>query len=187
MDQLINEQTIAEILQLGGQYFIPASALLRALYNGIRRKFPEGFLNIAFASMATGVTAVMDGQTVEVRNIIGEFLGNTTFMAGLLSFIFIYLISLPNKGLYVDGVVGGIVGLVTFVVWVGLLGNTFPWWFAVVFIAAGAAAFIFLRFLLRQIARLVRLATTLIIIGIGLVVVGGGILLLQTLLTQTPG
>src|SRR5690606_40824158 len=89
--------------------------------------------------------------------IIREILGNTVFMAGLLAFIMTYLLRSPNRGQLFDGIVGGVLGLIAWACWVYVLQNDWPWWTAPLVIAAGAAIFISLRFMLRQIARLVKL------------------------------
>jgi hypothetical protein len=177
----IPQETLAEILQLGGQYFLPIAALLRALYSGIRQKFPEGFLQIGVASVFAGLTAIVGNQQLDLRAIILEIMGNTVFMAGLLSFIFIYLLRQPDRGFIVDAVIGGILGGIFWAVWVLILGNDWPWWMIPVTIAAGAVGFILLRMALRVISTLVKLATVFIVIGLLAVVVGGGFLLLQTL------
>lgn len=175
----ISQETIATFLQLGGQYFLPAAALLRAIYFGIRNQLPEGFGQIAAASVFAGLTAVADGQQPDIRGIIVEILGNTVFMAGLLSFILVYLLRQPDRGQWVDGIVGGVVGLIAWVVWVPVLQNDWPIWTAPLVVIGGAAAFIALRFSLRQIARLVKIATYLLVIGLVLAIGAGGILLLQ--------
>jgi len=176
---MISQETIVEFLQVGGQYFLPAAALLRAIYAGLRGRFPEGFSQIAVASLFAGLIAVVDGEAVDIRTIGLEILGNTAFMAGLLSFIFLYLLRQPNRGQVVDGIVGGVIGLIAWAIWVYLLNNNWPWWTAPFVIAGGAAVFIALRFSLRQIARLVQIATYLIVIGLVLVVAAGGVLLFQ--------
>lgn len=181
----IDQQTMAELLKLGSQYLIPAAALLRALYSGVRGKFPEGFMQIGAASLFAGVTAVAGNQGLEVRSVILEILGNTVFMAGLLAFIMTYLLRTPNRGQLVDGIVGGVLGLIVWLVWTYLLLNDWPWWTAPLAVIAGAAAFIVLRFLLRQIARMVKIATYLIIIGLVFAIGAGAVYLLQVF-TQTP-
>jgi hypothetical protein len=181
----IDQQTMAELLKLGSQYFIPAAALLRALYSGIRGKFPEGFMQIGAASLFAGVTAVAGNQELDLRTVILEILGNTVFMAGLLAFIMTYLLRTQNRGQIVDGIVGGALGLIVWLVWVYVLQNDWPWWTAPLVIAASAAIFIVLRFMLRQIARLVKLATYLIVIGL-IFAVGAGAVYLFQLVTATP-
>ncbi len=178
----IDQQTMAEILKVGGQYFLPAAALLRALYSGIRGKFPDGALQIAGASVFAGLTAAVGNQAEPLRTVLLKILGNTVFMAGLLAFIMVYLLRQPNRGRTFDGVVGGVIGFIVWLVWIVLLQNPGTWWMFPLFVAGGAAAFIVLRILLRQIARLVRIATYLIIIAILLILGGGGIMLLQTLM-----
>jgi hypothetical protein len=178
----IDQRTIAELLQLGGQYMLPIAALLRALYSGTRGKLPEGFWQILLAGVFAGITAAADNPEFDPRTIVVEILGNTAFTTGVLAFIIVYLLRVANYGLIVDGIVGGILGGV---VWVGfyILGNELPWWLIPVFIAAGAGGFIALRFALRQIARLVRIATYFIVLGI-LAVIGAGAVFLFQSLTQ---
>ena len=177
----IDQQTMAEILKLGGQYFLPAAALLRALYSGIRGKFPEGVLQIIGASLCAGLTAAIGNQDEPLRTVLLKILGNTVFMAGLLAFMMTYLLRQPNRGRTFDGVVGAILGFVVWLVWVIILENPGTWWMFPLFIGAGAAAFIVLRILLRQLAKLVRIATYLILIAILMIVGAGGVMLLQTL------
>jgi len=180
----ISQETIASVLQVGGQYALPAATLLRALYSGYKGKLPEGILQIAAASLFAGLTSIADNQQPDLKQIILDVSGNTLFMAGLLSFIVIYLLRLPNYGQIVDGIVGGVIGGISWVIWVYILGNL-DWsiWTIILFVAAGAAAFIALRFSLRQILRLVRIATWLIVIGILFVVGAGGLYLLQQLMS----
>src|SRR5215216_8071116 len=149
MNELISQQTMAELVQLGGQYALPIAALLRALYSGTRGKFPEGFAQIIAASFFAGLTALVGNQQLDVRTIIGEILGNTLFMAGLLAFIMVYLLRQPNRGFWVDGIVGGVIGVVVWLVWVYILQNEWPWSTLPLLIAAGATGFITLRILLR--------------------------------------
>ncbi len=179
----IDRQTIAQLLHLGGQYFLPAASLLRALYSGIRGKFPQGFLQIAFGSIVAGLTAIVGQQNLDLRAIILQILGNTVFMAGLLSFILVYLLRQPNRGFWFDGIVGAGIGMVSWLVLVVVLQNPWPWWTFPAGIAAGAAGFIALRLLLRQIVRLIHIATTLIVIGVLFVIGAGGVLLAQTIIT----
>ncbi len=181
----IDQNTVAELLKLGGQYFLPVAALLRAIYSGIRGRFPEGFAQIGAASLFAGLTAAVNGDQPDLGAIILQILGNTVFMAGLLSFIMTYLLRLPNRGITFDAIVGGVLGIVAWAVWVPILQNDWPWWTAPLAIVAGAAALVILRRLLRQIVKLVRIATYAIVIGLILVVGAGAILLLQTLL-NTP-
>lgn len=178
----IDQQTIAGILQLGGQYMLPIAALLRALYSGTRGKLPEGFWQILLAGVFAGITAAADNPEFDPRTIVAEILGNTAFTTGVLAFIIIYLLRVANYGLIVDGIVGGVLGIV---VWVGsnVLGNEWPWWTIPILIAVGAGGFIALRFALRQIARLVKIATYFIVLGI-LAVIGAGAVFLFQSLTQ---
>lgn len=194
----IDQQTIAELLQIGGQYAIPAAALLRAIYSGWRGKLPEGLGEIAAASLFAGITAVADNQQPDLSQMILGILSNTVFMAGLLSFILLYLLRQPDRGIIVDAVVGGVIGVIAWAIWYYLLRNqlslgslletlgiqgdspligladliTWP-----VAAAAGAGIFVALRYALRQIARVVRLATTLLTIGIIFAVIAGGLYL----------
>lgn len=182
----IDQRTITELLQLGGQYLLPIAALLRALYSGTRGKLPEGFGQILLAGIFAGVTAVTDNQQFDFRTVALEVLGNTAFTTGLLAFIIVYLLRVANYGLMVDGIVGGGLGLVAWLGWVVVLGNEWPWWTIPILIAIGAAGFIALRFLLRQIARLVKIATYFIILGILAVIAAGGVFVIQSL-TQAAG
>jgi hypothetical protein len=177
----IDQKTIAEILQLGGQYLLPIAALLRALYSGTRGKLPEGFWQITLAGAFAGVTAAADNPEFDPRTIITEILGNTAFTTGLLAFIIVYLLRVANYGLIVDGIVGGGLGLVAWLGWVYLLGNEWPWWTIPILIVVGAVGFIALRFLLRQIGRLVKIATYFIVLGILAVIAAGGFFVLQSL------
>jgi len=176
----IDQQTLAEILQLGGQYFLPIAALLRALYAGVRGKLPEGFTQIGVAAVFAGISAAVGGQ-IDLRTVVLEILGNTIFTAGLLSFIVVYLLRMQNRGLYLDGFIGGVIGLVIWLFTVIVLQEAWPWWLLFLIIPACAAGFIGLRFALRQIIRVVRIATYLIVIGIVLVIGAGGFLLFQSL------
>jgi hypothetical protein len=177
---LIDQKTLAEVLQVGSQYFLPVAALLRALYYGARGRFPEGFLQIAVASVFAGVTAVVNGSQPDVVTILRGVLGNTAFTAGLLAFIMVYLLR-TNWGLWADGLIGAGIGLIFWLVWVYILANPWPWWTIPLAIAAGAAGFIALRYALRTIALLVKVATYLIVIGVIIVIGAGGFMLFQTL------
>lgn len=174
----IDQATIAQFVKMGGQYLMPVAALLRALYSGLRGKFPEGFLQISAASLFAGFTAILDNQNPDFRQIILEILGNTVFMAGLLSFIMVYLIKQPDQGKTLDGAVGAGIGLVSWLVWVYILLNPWPWWTAPLVMIAGAAAFIVLRILLRQIVKLVKIATYFLVLGLILAIGAGGVYLL---------
>lgn len=177
----IQPDALSTLLSLGGQYLIPIAALLRALYSGMRGKLPEGFVQIAGAGVLAGVTAALSGQAVDLRGILLTILGNTVFTAGLLSFAVVYLLRMPNWGLLVDAIVGGVIGLAIWLFSVYLLGEPWPWWLALLLIPAGAAGFVALRFGLRQIIRLVRLAAWLVVIGLVLMVAAGGFWLLRSL------
>lgn len=181
MDNLITQETIASLLQAGGQYLLPAAALLRALYFGVRGKLPEGFLQIIAASTFAGVTAVVDQQQPDLRSLVLGVLGNTAFTAGLLAFIVAYLLRFPFMGLIVDAIVGGFIGIAAWIAWVYLLGNPLEWWTLAPGAIGGAFIFMILRLLLRQIGRLVRLATWLIVLGLLFVLGAGGVLVLTSL------
>lgn len=183
---ILDPQTMAEFLQLGGQYMLPTAALLRALYAGMRGKLPEGFWQIVIASLFAGVVAVVGQEQLDIRSVALGIASNTLFMAGLLSFIMIYLLRQPDRGKLIDGLVGGGIGLIVWLVWTYILNNPWPWWTIPLAVAAGAAAFIVLRMLLRQIARLVKIATYFIVIGVILVIGAGAVLLLQTVM-QSAG
>ena len=184
MDTLIPPETMTQLLQTGGQFFLPGAALLRALYDGVRGKLPEGFIQILAASFFAGLTAAVNNEAFDLRQVLVDVTGNTVFMAGLLTFILLYLLRLPFRTLILDGVVGGVAGLAAWLLWVQVLLNDWPWWTAPLTVAAGAAAFIGLRFGLRQIRRLVRIATWLLVIGGVVVVIAGGILAFQWITTQ---
>ena len=196
----INEQTLATVLQLAGQYFFPAAALLRALYSGYRGKMPEGMSQILAASVFAGLTSVADGGQPDLNGIVSTLAGNTIFIAGLLSFIVLYILRLRTFGIIVDAIVGGVLAMAAWGVWVYLLGNTELQISAIplsilggqdtgpmtlvldlatlplVFIA-GAVLFVFLRFSLRQIGRLVALAPLLMVVGVLFLFAAGGLYL----------
>jgi hypothetical protein len=175
---MVAQDIFVALLQLGGQYLVPAAILLRALYSGSRGDLPEGFSEIAIVSFLAGLTAVANGQEeATIRSVGLEILGNTAFMAGLLGFIVIYLLNVQNRGQIVEGVIGGIIGAISWAIWVYILGNDLPWWTAPFVIAGGSAGFIALRIALRTIYRLVQIATYLLRTGIALALVGGAIYL----------
>jgi hypothetical protein len=181
----ISPETINSFLALGGQYALPIAALLRALYAGMRGRLPQGLTEIAGASALAGVTAVVDpSQPFDLQATVLALLGNTVFMAGLLSFIVMYLIRLSFRSLLFDAVVGAVLGLVAWLGWTQILLNDWPWWTAPLAIAAGAAGFVALRFSLRQLVRLVKIATYFIVVGLVLVVGAGAILAFQWVTTQ---
>ncbi len=185
MESLISQDTLVSLLQVGGQYLLPIAALLRALYYGVRGKLPEGFVQIFAASAFAGITAVVDQQQPNLQNIVLGILGNSVVTAGLLAFIVAYLLRMPNYGLMADGIIGGIVGLVGWLAWVYVLGNDLTWWTIPLLIIGGAVAFTLLRTLLRQIARLFKIATYFVVAGLLFALGAGGFLLLSTVL-QTP-
>lgn len=180
----ISQQTLAELLQLGGQYMIPIAALLRALYSGMRGKLPEGFGQIATAAVVAGVAAGVNGQQADFRTIVTDVLGNTIFTAGLLSFIVIYLLRMTNYGLVVDAIIGAIIGGILWAFTVYILGEPWPWWMLVLLVPACAVGFILLRFALRQIMRVVRVAMFFLIVGVLIALAAGAFMVFQTL-TQT--
>jgi hypothetical protein len=182
----IDSRTLANLLQVGGQYMLPIAALLRALYAGMRGKMPEGFTQISIAAIFAGIAAAVNGQQPDILTALKDIFSNTVFTAGLLSFIVLYLLRMENRGLVLDGIIGGIIGLVLWLFTVYILGEPWPWWLIPLLIAACAAGFIGLRFALRQIIRLVRIATWLLVIGLILAIGAGGFLLLQSLTAGTP-
>lgn len=182
----IDQQTIAEFVQLGGQYAIPVAALLRAIYSGWRGHLPEGLTEIGIASVFAGLTTIVDGGAPNWQTIVLEVMGNTIFMAGLLSFIVVYLLRQPDRGRWFDSFVGGLLGLAAWTVWVYLLGNPFPWWTFPLGILVGVVGFILLRLALRVIARLVRIATYFLVAGVIFIALGGGLFLLQQVFFNTP-
>ena len=93
----VDPTTLAAILQLGGQYMLPIAAILRALYSGARGKTPEGAMQIATAALIAGVSAGVNGQQPDLRNILTDVLSNTVFTAGVLSFIVIYVLMIATK------------------------------------------------------------------------------------------
>ncbi len=177
----LDPKTLSEILQLGGQYMLPIAALLRALYSGVRGKLPEGFRQIAGAALLAGITAGVNNQNFDLRMVLTEVLGNTVFTAGILSFIVVYLLRMENRGLWVDGIIGGVIGLIIWLFTVFYLQEPWPWWLLILIIPVCVAGFIALRFALRQIIRVVRIATYFLIVGGVLVLGAGGFLLYQTL------
>jgi len=196
----INQQTLATVLQLAGQYFFPAAALLRALYSGYRGKMPEGMSQILAASVFAGLTSVADGGQPDLNSVVATLAGNTIFIAGLLSFIVLYILRLRTFGIIVDAIVGGVLAMAAWGVWVYLLGNTELQISAIplgmlggqdtgpmtlvldlatlplVFIG-GAVVFVFLRFSLRQIGRLVAMARLLMVVGVLFLFAAGGLYL----------
>lgn len=179
----VDPKTLAAILQLGGQYMLPIAAILRALYSGARGKFPEGAVQIGTAAIVAGVSAGVNGQQPDIKNILTDVLSNTVFTAGIISFIVIYLLRATHLTWVVDAVVGGIIGAVLWLFTNYILGVTWPLWFLLLVIPACAAGMVALRFALRQIFRVVRYATYFIIIGLVLALGAGGFLLLQTVMS----
>ena len=162
----IDQQTVVtallEMIQLGGQYALPAAALLRALYSGWKGNFPEGAWQIASASLIAGLTAVADPTTLTADNVLQSVLlqltGNAVFTAGLLAFIVTYLFrQTQNMSRWVDGIVGAIAGLVVWVIWTFVLGQ-WAWWMIFIAVPAGAAALIALRAAMFVIQTVVKVA-----------------------------
>lgn len=193
----ISQETIASVLQLGGQYALPAAALLRALYSGSRGKAPEGMMQILGASVLAGLTSVADKQQPDFSRMLLDLAGNTVFMIGLLSFIVLYILRMRYVSLVVDAIVGGVLAIIGWGIWVYVLDNTelrlsellatagaqtntplvltadlatLP----IIFIA-GAVVFVLLRFAMRQIGRVMRVARFFLAIGI-LAILGAGAL-----------
>jgi hypothetical protein len=196
----MDQQTLATILQLAGQYFFPAAALLRALYSGYKGKMPEGISQILAASVFAGLTAVTEHRDPDLSSIVVDLTSNTVFIAGLLSFIVLYILRMRSFGIVVDAIVGGILAMAAWGVWVYVLGNTELQISAIplsllggqdtgpmtlvldlatlpIVFVAGAVLFVFLRFSLRQIGRLVALARLLMTAGILLLLAAGGLYL----------
>jgi hypothetical protein len=184
MENIITQESVIAVIQLGGQYLLPAAALLRALYAGIRGNLPEGFVQIVLASIVAGVISVLDQDAPGFREIALTVLGNTLFTAGLLGFIVAYLLRLPYYGQMADGLIGAFVGLVSWLISDFLLANEWAWWTVPLFIIGGGLAFIALRVLLRQIARLVKIATYFVFAGIVLIVGAGGLLVISSVLQR---
>lgn len=183
MNLPVDPKTLAAVLQVGGQYMLPTAALLRALYSSMRGRTPEGALQIAGAAVVAGASAAVNGQQPNLQAILSDVLSNTVFTAGLLTFIVIYLLKATGLSWIVDVVVGGIIGAVLWLFTNYVLGTTWPLWFLFLVIPACAGGMVLLRFALRQIFRVVRIATYLLIFGLILAVGAGGFLLLQTVLT----
>lgn len=184
MENLISQETVAALLQAGGQYFLPAAALLRALYFGIRGRLPQGLVQIIAASAFAGVTAIADSQPPDLQGIVLGVVGNTAFMAGLLALTVVYLLRIRFVALIVDALVGGFLALAAWIVWVYILGNALEWWTVGLAVVGGALAFMILRLLLRHIFRLMRIASFLVVIGLLFVVGAGAVLFLMPLLQQ---
>lgn len=180
MENFLTPELLAQLAQIGGQYLLPVAALLRALYHGVRGKVPEGAVEIGAASIITGLTAAADNPNAAFQAILGDIFNNAVFMAGLLAFIVIYLLRIRFFSLFVDGVIGSLVGFVAWFVW-GLLMEDWPAWTIPVMVAGGAAGFITLRYLLRQVLRLLRVATYFIALGLIFVLGAGAIWLLANL------
>ena len=179
----IDPTTLASFIQIGGQYMLPIAALLRALYSGYRGKAPEGIIQILGAAAIAGVSSSVNGQPPNLQNIVTDILGNTVFTAGLLAFIVVYLIRVTNLGWIMDVVVGGIIGGVLWFFSNYWLDMNWSIWLLFLIVPACAVGMILLRFALRQIFRVVRIATYLVVIGLVLAIGAGGFLLLQTVLS----
>lgn len=181
MDIQINQQLLAEVLQIGGQYIIPIASLLRALYSGARGRLPEGIGQIITAATVAGVSAGVSGTQPDFGEIIRDVFSNTVFTAGLLTFIVLYLLRVTNMGRILDIVIGGLIGAAIWVFTVYVLQQPWPIWFLLLIIPACAVGMLLLRFALRQIKRVVRVATFLLVVGLGLAIGAGGFMLFQTI------
>lgn len=205
----ITQEQIATVLQLGGQYMLPAAALLKALHNSWRGKTPEGIGQIVGASVLSGLTAMAGNEQPNLNQMLTDLLGNTVFMTGLLSFIVLYLVKGRIKSLLFDAIVGAVIFTGAWVVWVYVLGNTeltlgnlpttllgaeqdtplvFVFDLATLpFVAiSGALIFIVLRFFMRQIGRLVKLATVFLLLGMLAIIGAGALLFMQQAGIQLP-
>ena len=182
MNIQVNPQTLADILQLGGQYLLPIAALLRAMYAGTRGRVPEGIGQIGMAAIVAGASASVTGQQPNLQAIITDVLGNAVFTAGLLTFLLLYLLRVTRLGWIVDAIVGGIIGGIIWVFTVYVLREPWQWWMLLLLVPACAIGVVLLRFALRQIVRVVRFTVVLVFIGAGLAVGAGGFLVLQTVL-----
>lgn len=180
---LIDPKTLASLIQIGGQYMLPIAALLRALYSGARGNAPQGIIQILSAAVIAGVSSSVNGQPPNLQNIFTDIMGNTVFTAGLLSFIVVYLLRVTNLGWIVDVVVGGLIGGALWFFSNYWLGMNWSLFLLILIIPACAVGMVLLRFALRQIFRVVKFATYLIIIGLVLAVGAGGFLLLQTVIS----
>lgn len=178
----LDPNTLNALLQLGGQYLIPAAALLRALYAALRGKLPEGVAQISFGAAAAGVTAGATSGQPDFNAILADILSNTAFTAGLLTFIVLYLLRARNLSWIVDVVIGALLGGLVWAFTVYVLGQDWPWWWLLWMVPAGAVALRLLRFAMRQIVRVVRIAMILLVIGLGAALAAGGFLLLQNVL-----
>lgn len=180
MNFQISPQTLADILQLGGQYMLPIAALLRALYAGTRGKMPEGISQIGLAAIVAGASASVTGQQPNLQAIITDILSNTVFTAGLLTFLLLYLLRVNQFGWIGDAIIGGIIGAAIWAFTVYVLREPWQWWMLLLLIPACGLGVVLLRFALRQIMRVVRIASALLMLGIVLALGAGGFLLLQT-------
>jgi len=172
---MTGEELYVFALQAGFQYLIPAAILLRALYFGARGKLPEGIRDLALGAFVAGLGALMDGDAEDVGEALIEVIGNALFVGALFFFILIYLLKLPNLGPWVDGIIGGIVGFISWIIWVYVFGNAWPVWTGPLAASGGALSFILLRSFIRRAAVLKRWAGCLV--QIGLVAGIGGFLL----------
>jgi hypothetical protein len=180
IDQATIVTALLGLIQIGGQYALPAAALLRALYSGWKGNFPEGAWQIVSASFIAGLTSIADPSTLTAANlpqvIIGQLAGNAVFTAGLLAFIMTYLFrQTQNMSRWVDGIVGGVAGFVVWIIWTFVLGQ-WAWWMIFIAIPAGAAALIALRAAMFVIQTVVNVAKWLLRFAL-FIMVGGGVLL----------
>lgn len=183
MNLPVDPKTLAAVLQVGGQYAIPAAALLKALYASVRGRTPEGIMQIAAGAAVAGASAAINGQQPNVQAIISDVLSNTVFTAGLLTFIVLYLLRVTGLSWIVDVVVGGVLGAIIWLFTNYVLGTAWPLWLLLLIIPACAIGMVLLRFALRQIMRVVKIATLLLIFGVLLAIGAGGFMVLQTMLS----
>jgi hypothetical protein len=165
-------------LQIGLGYLLPGAALLRAIYMGLRGRLPEGLRDIAIAAFIAGLGSIMDGDAEDLGQALFEVVGNAVFVGGVLTFTLVYLLKLPNLGPWVDGIIGGSLGFIVWIVSVYIFNNPWPTWSGPLTAVAGAMIFIGLRSLIRRMADLLRLARRLILVGGVLGVIGVGLWLL---------
>jgi hypothetical protein len=183
LNTLIDPVLLSNVLQLGGQYMIPAAALIGAIRSGKDHKLPEGFFQITGAALLAGVAATVNGQQSDLRTIITDLLSNTAFTAGLMSLLLFYLLAI-NLGWIVDVVIGGILGGVVWWFTVTVLGEGWQPWMLPVCIVIGAVGMLLLRLAVRALKFALRVAVTILVIGLMLAIGAGGFLLLQSIMQQ---
>jgi hypothetical protein len=133
----IDQQTITALVQLGGQYFIPLAALLRALYAGMRGRLPQGFRQIVIASTFAGVTAATNtGQPQFDLRAVADHSGQQRVHGGAAGVHHALLLRQPDRaGLWTPSSARSSRHKV---VWVYALHNGWPWWSAPLTVAAAA-------------------------------------------------